>query len=66
MLIDKISEVIDKNDKILTSIIINGQKNGEIHSDVEAKHLSTIIMGTLRLFVKKWQFSAYSYNLPKE
>ena len=66
ILIEKISEVIDKNDKILTSIIIDGQKNGEIRNDIEAKHLSTIIIGTLRLFVKKWQFSAYSFNLPKE
>lgn len=66
VLIEKISEVIDKNDKILTSIIINGQKTGEIRTDIEAKYLSTIIMGTLRLFVKKWQFSAFSYNLPKE
>lgn len=66
ILIEKISEVIDKNDKILTSIIISGQKSGEIRTDIEAKHLSTMIMGTLRLFVKKWQFSAYSYNLPKE
>jgi AcrR family transcriptional regulator len=66
MLIEKISEVIDKNDKILTSIIIDGQKNGEIRSDIEAKHLSIIIIGTLRLFVKKWQFSEYSYNLPRE
>ncbi len=66
VLIDKISEVIDKNDKILTTIIVNGQKSGEIRTDIEAKYLSTIIIGTLRLFVKKWQFSAFSYNLPKE
>ena len=66
VLIAKISEVIGKNDKILTTIIVNGQKSGEIRTDIEAKHLSTIMMGTLRLFVKKWQFSAYSYNLPKE
>ena len=66
MLIDKISEVVNKNDKVLTTIILNGQKNGEIRTDIEAKHLSVIIMGTLRLFVKKWQFSAYSFNLPLE
>lgn len=66
ILIDKISEVIGKNDKILITIITNGQKNGEIRTDIEATHLSVIIMGSLRLFVKKWQFSAYSYNLPKE
>ena len=66
VLIEKISEIIDKNDKILKKIIINGQKNGEIRTDIEAKYLSTIIMGTLRLFVKKWQFSSYSFNLPNE
>jgi AcrR family transcriptional regulator len=66
VLIDKISEVIGKNDKILTTIIINGQKNGEIRTDIEAGYLSTIITGSLRLFVKKWQFSAFSYDLPKE
>ena len=66
VLIDKIAEVIDKNDKILTTIIVNGQRTGEIRTDIEAKYLSTVIMGTLRLFVKKWQFSAFSYDLPKE
>jgi len=66
VLINKISEVIDKNDKILNTILVNGQKTGEIRTDIEAKYLSTIIIGTLRLFVKKWQFSAFSYNLPKE
>ncbi|MEN8203157.1 MAG: TetR/AcrR family transcriptional regulator [Bacteroidota bacterium] len=65
-LIAKISELIGKNDTILTTILITGQKNGEIRTDIEANHLSTIIMGSLRLFVKKWQFSAYSYNLPRE
>ena len=66
VLIAKIAEIIDKNDKILTTIIVDGQKTGEIRSDIEATYLSTIIIGTLRLFVKKWQFSAFSYNLPKE
>ncbi|MBA7521023.1 Fatty acid metabolism regulator protein [subsurface metagenome] len=66
ILIDKISGIVEKNYKILTTIITNGQKNNELRTDIEAKHLSTIIMGSLRLFVKKWQFSGYSYNLSKE
>ena len=66
VLIAKIAEIIDKNDKILTTIIIKGQEIGEIRTDIEAKILSTIILGTLRLFVKKWQFSEFSYNLPTE
>ncbi|MCF8379490.1 MAG: TetR/AcrR family transcriptional regulator [Bacteroidales bacterium] len=66
LLIEKISEVIATNDKILTSIILAGQNNSEIRSDIEAKNLSIIVMGSLRLFVKKWQFSNYSYNLLEE
>ena len=66
VLMEKISEVIDANDRILTSIIETGQKNGEIRSDLSGKNLSTIILGSLRLFVKKWQFSHFSYSLPKE
>ena len=65
-LITKIAEVVDRNDKILTTIIINGQQTGEIRSDIEAKYLSLFIMGTLRLFVKKWQFTAFSFDLSGE
>ena len=66
ILITKITEIIDNHDGILTAVISGGQEKGEIRTDIEARHLSIIIMGTLRLFVKKWQFSAYSFNLPKE
>ena len=66
ILIDKISGIINNNYKTLTTIITDGQKNGELRTDIEANHFSTIIMGSLRLFVKKWQFSEYSFNLPRE
>ena len=58
--------VIERNHRILAEIVTVGQKNGEIRSDIEADHLSTIVIGTLRLFVKKWQFANYSYSLPAE
>ncbi|MEA1875354.1 MAG: TetR/AcrR family transcriptional regulator [Bacteroidota bacterium] len=66
LLIDKISKVIEKNQRILAEIVSAGQKDGEIRTDIEAEHLSTVIVGTLRLFVKRWQFSGYTYDLPKE
>jgi AcrR family transcriptional regulator len=66
VLIEKISEVIENNHNTLTSIIIEGQNKGEIRNDAEAVYLTIIIMGTLRLFVKKWQFSGFSYNLTSE
>lgn len=66
ILITKIQTVINEKDTILISILEEGQQKGEINQKVEVKYLATIIMGTLRLFVKKWQFSDFSYNLLKE
>ncbi len=66
ILIKKIAEIISKNDKILTEIIKSGQKNGELRTDIEAKYIATILMGSLRLCVKKWQLSEYSYSLTDE
>ncbi len=66
ILIEKITEVIERNDNILIKIICDGQANGEIRNDIEAKYLSIVIMGSLRLFVKKWQFAGNSFNLRAE
>jgi TetR/AcrR family transcriptional regulator, fatty acid metabolism regulator protein len=66
VLIKKIAEVINKNSLILRKIIIFGQKKGEIREDLEASHIAIIIMGSLRLFVKQWQFSGYNFNLKNE
>lgn len=66
MLSQKVSEVIDYNHKILNSIIEEGQQKKEIRNDIEPKNLTIMIMGTLRLFVKKWQFSEFAFNLNNE
>jgi TetR/AcrR family transcriptional regulator, fatty acid metabolism regulator protein len=65
-LIEKIAEVINRNSQILRKIIVAGQEGGEIRNDLEAGHIAIIIMGSLRLFVKQWQFSGYKFNLEKE
>lgn len=65
-LISKISEVIEHNNQTLLAIIKEGQQKNEIRNDIEAGHLVIFIMGALRLFVKKWQFSGFSFNLEKE
>ena len=62
----KVAEIITKNTKILTEIVQEGQQNSEIRDDVEAGYLTVIIMGSLRLFVKKWQFTGYSFNIKTE
>jgi AcrR family transcriptional regulator len=66
ILIKKIAEVIDKNASILTRIIKQGQESKEIRSDVSADHLAVMIMGSLRLFVKIWQFSGYRFDIRED
>jgi AcrR family transcriptional regulator len=65
-LISKISEVIEYNNQTLKSILKEGQEKSEIRNDIDADHLVIFIMGALRLFVKKWQFSDFTFNLEKE
>jgi AcrR family transcriptional regulator len=65
-LISKISEVIEYNNQTLMSILQEGQQKKEIRSDIDAEYLVIFIMGALRLFVKKWQFSGFAFNLEKE
>lgn len=65
-LLDSIAWVIRNNDKILTTIIREGQEKQEIRDDLPAGHLALIVMGSLRLFVKKWQFSNHAFDLQSE
>lgn len=62
----KTSEVIEQNNQVLTDILKNGQKKGEIRTDADASHLALFLLGTLRLFVKRWQLSGYAFNLEQE
>jgi len=44
-------------------IIEEGQRSGEIRSDIDSKQLSFIIMGSLRFNVIQWHLSGFSMNL---
>ena len=62
----KIAEVIEHNNQTVLAILEEGQKKNEVRADINAGHLVIFIMGALRLFVKKWQFAGFSFNLEKE
>lgn len=62
-LISKIYEVIEKNAAILRSIIEQGQTKNEIRDDIAANYLVIVVMGSLRLFIKQWQFNNYTFDL---
>jgi hypothetical protein len=52
--------------EILTRIIEEGQQQGVIKSNIEAAHLSVVVLGSLRLYVKQWHISDYAFNLVKD
>ncbi|HKM94034.1 MAG TPA: TetR/AcrR family transcriptional regulator [Prolixibacteraceae bacterium] len=66
ILMAKVSQIMNNNSNTLTSIIKSGQEKGELRTDVEAEHLSLVVMGSLRLFVKQWQMSNYAFNLQEK
>lgn len=65
-LTEKVKEIMSKNITSVQTIIENGQKNGEIRNDIDASHLSVIIMGSLRMFVKQWHMSDYKFNITEK
>ncbi|HCE57754.1 MAG TPA: TetR/AcrR family transcriptional regulator [Prolixibacteraceae bacterium] len=62
----KVAEIMNLNIASLTTIIKDGQQKGEIRNDIEASHLATMILGSLRMFVKQWSMSNYSFSLEKK
>ncbi len=65
-LLNKVGDIIRENQYTLCQIIRQGQDRQEIRNDLEAEQIATIVLGTLRLFIKKWQLSKYTFNLVKE
>ncbi|MFA6403962.1 MAG: TetR/AcrR family transcriptional regulator [Salinivirgaceae bacterium] len=65
-LTEKVKEIMNKNIASLKMIIESGQRDGEIRADIEASHLSVMIMGSLRMFVKQWHMSNYNFNLTEK
>jgi len=64
-LLNKTKEIMQKSIKDLTSIIKHGQKKDEIRSDIKAEYLALMLIGSIRMFVKQWKMSDYSYDLRK-
>lgn len=62
----KTSEIIKQNIEFLGHIINKGAQLNEIRNDIPADHLAIMVMGTLRLYVKRWQLSGFKFNLSSE
>ncbi len=65
-ILQKLSEIMSEIEIIFVKIISDAQKNNEINKDIESKYFVMIILGSLRLLVKKWELSNFSFNLKNE
>lgn len=62
----KITEVLNKHAQNIENIITIGQEENNVRKDIEVKTLTLIIMGSLRLLVKRWDLNNHNFDLNKE
>ena len=59
----KVNSIMTNFAQSLTTIIEFGQKKGEIRGDITAQHLTTMLMGSVRMLAKQWHLSNHSFDL---
>jgi len=62
----KITEVLNMHAATIEHIITKGQEENNVRKDIEVKTLALMIMGSLRLLVKRWDLNNHNFNLNKE
>ncbi|MFK5854883.1 MAG: TetR/AcrR family transcriptional regulator [Bacteroidota bacterium] len=62
----RITEVLNMHAQTIESIIGIGQKENNVRKDIELKTLALMIMGSLRLLVKRWDLNNHNFNLSTE
>ncbi len=62
----RITEVLNMHAQTIENIIATGQKQKNVRNDIEFKTLALIIMGSLRLLVKRWDLNNHNFDLKKE
>lgn len=62
-LIERTRVKVEESISSLSGLIQEGQQRGEIRADIEAGIISVMINGSLRMLVKQWKMSGYSFNL---
>ncbi len=62
-LVEKTRLKVEKSLSALSELIQQGQQRGEIRTDIDAGIIAVMINGSLRMLVKQWKMSGYSFNL---
>jgi len=62
----RIVEILNLHAQTIELIIKKGQADSNVRTDIEVKTLALIIMGSLRLIVKRWDLNNHNFNIKKE
>ncbi len=62
----KIVEVINLHAHTIENIILKGQSENNMRTDIDATNLALIAMGSFRLLIKKWDLNNHNFNLKEE
>lgn len=63
LLVQKTKEKVEKSISETTAMISFGQQKGEIRNDINSEQLAIMIHGSMRMLVKQWNMSNYSFDL---
>jgi AcrR family transcriptional regulator len=65
-LASRMNVILQINHNNFSDIIKEGQAKGEIRDELSHDQLAMVALATIRLTVKKWELSKYSFNLLEE
>ncbi|MGD9706397.1 MAG: TetR/AcrR family transcriptional regulator [Candidatus Delongbacteria bacterium] len=63
---EKIREIMKRNFDKIREIVEEGQKSREIRNDICSDQIILVILGSLRLLVKKWEMADHAFDIKKE
>jgi len=62
---EKSNLILNGSFEMITKLVEKGKATKQIKKELDAASLATMIMGSLRLCIKRWQMSDYGFNLPE-
>ena len=66
LLKNKIVEILNLHTQTIEKIILKGQEDKNVRSDIDANSLSLLAMGSLRFLVKRWDLNNHNFDLNSE
>lgn len=63
LLVEKTKAKVVRSISEIAKLIKVGQQKGEIRNDIDSEQVSIMINGSVRMLVKQWKMSEYSFDL---